>query len=352
MSFKQYGKPSAALLQQKRDFFENNEKYLNRQHDIAAIYASQPRRQSCKNCNLPFNPAEPDFEKDRIGYIICSRCGHLSGIYQDTTAFCNALYVDDSGKSYGSMYEAKDLEAYNYRTASIYSPKAEFLYTSLLATGIEPNQFKYLDFGSGTGYFVSALQKLGLLNIVGSEVSKSQVELGNAMMGSNLLQVHKMDATSELLGSTDANVVSMIGVLEHLQEPRKAMEVLSVNNAVQYLYLSVPVFSLSVFLEKMTTDIFHRHLSSAHTHLYTASSLAYMANEFNFEIVSEWWFGADMVDLFRQIKVTLAKSGASQKVDSLFSEKMLPAIDAMQMELDKKEFSSEVHMLLRKKKTA
>jgi hypothetical protein len=347
-SIKRYGKSSSSLLNQKTSFFEDNDQHLEIQNRIAAVYTAQPERTECKNCATVFNK-NADFVKDGIGYIICDTCSHLSGIYEDTVEFCESLYTKESGKNYAINYNSKTVSDYNYKTGSIYLPKAEFLYSTLLSKGVDPDGLNYMDFGAGSGYFTAALRKLGLTNVKGTEVSKTQVELGNAMMGEEVLNIHNMDDTNETLSNISAEVVSMIGVLEHLQNPREALAMLRDNSNVKYLYISVPTFSLSVFLEILSTDIFHRQLSCGHTHLYTDESLNYMAKEFGFDIVGEWWFGTDMVDLFRHTRVTLEKIKASKKMIDAWSSDFVPLIDAMQLEMDKRKYSSEVHILLEKK---
>ena len=143
--------------------------------------------------------------------------------------------------------------------------------------------------------------------------------------------------------------MSLIGVLEHLQNPRSAMAHIQKNKNIKYVYLSVPLFSLSVFLEMMSNDVYHRQLHGGHTHLYTEKSLQYLAQEFGFDIMSEWWFGTDIVDLYRHIFINLEKKQSSSKLINSFKEMLLPLIDSMQLELDKKHCSSEVHLLLKRK---
>jgi 2-polyprenyl-3-methyl-5-hydroxy-6-metoxy-1,4-benzoquinol methylase len=348
MSIKRYGKSSSALLNQKTSFFEENELHLKNQKRIAAIYTQQPKRTNCKNCNDKLDTAS-DFTKDGIDYVICNQCQHLNGVHEDTTEFCKALYTEDSGATYATNYSSADLKSYNYRTAGIYLPKAEFLYTSLVANKVNPHDLNFLDFGAGSGYFVAGLKKVGLINVIGTEVSKHQVSFGNAMIGEEALQVHEMENSLRVLGETKAQVVSMIGVLEHLQYPREAMKALMDNDNVQYIYISVPTFSLSVYLEILSTEVFNRQLYGGHTHLYTKKSLEHISNEFGFDIIAEWWFGADVVDIFRHIAVTLEQKGTSSKLQKLWKEDFIPVVDAMQVEMDKQHFGSEVHMLLKKK---
>lgn len=344
-----FGKPSLPLLLQKTSFFDENEVLLKKQRETASAYRQQPLRVKCINCNAPIG-MPTDFIKDGIGYVICSNCSHLNGLFEGTEKFFSELYSSDSGEDYAkTFYKVANQDKYNYRTASIYIPKAEFLYTSLLNQKDDPHRFEYFDFGAGSGYFISALKKLGLKNISGTDVSKSQVDYGNDMIGEALLKTHEMKDTEKVLSECPAQVVSMIGVLEHLQNPQGALRAICNNKNVQYLYILVPTLSLSVFLEIFSPNIFHRHLTGGHTHLYTRGSLSHLCNQFGLEVIAEWWFGTDMVDLFRHISVDLRKQDCSERLLSFWKREFIPLLDALQMELDKNLFSSEVHMVLQKK---
>jgi hypothetical protein len=348
MIIKQYGKSSASVIKQKQSFFNDNDKHVKEQKKISDIYMQQATRLCCKNCDEPLK-VEYDFIKNDIEYKICDVCTHLNGAHDDTSEFCSAVYTGGKGEDYAQNYQSIDVEGFNYRLSSIYIPKVEFLYTSLVNDNVNPNKMKYLDFGSGSGYFVGALNRIGLKNVSGTDVSKYQVDFGNKMMGMDFLSTHKLDSTNELLEGCDADIVSLIGVLEHLKDPRGAIACIKKNDKIKYMYISVPLFSLSVFLEMLSSDVYHRQLSAGHTHLYTKESLQYLADEFGFDIISEWWFGTDMVDLYRHIDVEIRKSQCSKKMVNLFQEMILPIIDSMQLELDKKHCSSEVHLLLKKR---
>jgi len=346
---RQYGKSSVSNIRLKQSFFNENDTHVNEQKRISIAYMQQPKRLLCKNCNNKLKTSN-DFVKNEVGFKICGACSHLNGAHEDTQEFCDYVYTEEDGKNYAKAYEEVDIENYNYRLSTVYIPKAEFLYSSLLNDSVNPHQMSYLDFGCGVGYFVGALQKIGLKNIAATDVSEKQVQYGNRMIGCELSSVHKIDNTTELLRTCDANIVSMIGVLEHLSDPYEALKSIRDNKNVQYLYLSVPLFSLSVYLEMFSPTVYHRHLlgTGGHTHLYTQESLQYIINEFDFKISSEWWFGADMVDLYRGILVQMHQNKCSNIVLSDFEKMFTPIIDAMQIELDKKHSSSEVHMLLKK----
>lgn len=342
-----YGKSSSSLLSQKTSFFEENELHIKKQREMALIYKKQPKRKNCKNCNAKIDLSS-DFTKDGIDYVFCDYCQHLNGIYEDTDEFSNAIYSFDLEKMYLDCYKSENKDSYDYRTESIYVPKAEFLYASLQDNNINPHSLEYIDYGAGSGYFVAALKKIGIKRVSGIDVSKSQVDYGNTMLGDKLLKLYSIEDTIKIFRELKSQVVSMIGVLEHLQKPREVLKELKHNNNVKFLYISVPIFSFSVYLEILSPDVFHRHLRSGHTHLYTRKSLSYLMKEFGFEAISEWWFGTDMVDLFRHISVTLKKTNSSKKLMELWRQDFIPFIDEMQLMLDKKHFSSDVHMVLKK----
>ena len=70
-----------------------------------------------------------------------------------------------------------------------------------------------------------------------------------------------------------------------------------------------------------------------------------MANEFNLTRIASWWFGTDMMDLYRSFSVSLSKENYGSNIISLWEEKFGSVIDSLQLELDSKHMSSEVHML-------
>ena len=338
-----YGKSSEDFLPHKKSFFVENNRLLTKGVKINKLYASQPKRNKCKNCNYILG--EPKFKKLHVCYCFCERCGHLNGMSEDTADFCNSVYTDDRGVSYAELYSSKSIDSFNERTRDIYVPKAEFLKDALIYADVQPATLRYADIGAGTGYFVAAMKKIGLVDSVGYEVSDQQIEVGNSMIGSSALNKLEIDKTPELIESLEADVISMIGVLEHLQHPRLVLSALKDNKKLKFFFISVPLFSISVFFEMVFPNVFNRQLSGAHTHLYTETSLKYMAKEFNLELVASWWFGTDMMDLHRSLSTSIRQNSDISKMTSMWNDLFTPLLDNLQLQLDEKHFSSEVHML-------
>jgi predicted TPR repeat methyltransferase len=340
-----YGKPSGDILGLKEPFFRDNEGLLRRSLEIAESYAAQPARTRCMNCAAELGRTA--FRKHGVSYAVCARCTQLNGTNVDTDEFTAALYTSDGGSSYAVTYDAASEDAYRTRLASVYRPKAQFLLAALREDGADPAALRYVDLGAGSGYFVAALLEEGVADARGYDVSEAQVALARHILGDDRVVLHDADQTLRIAAATDAQVVSMIGVLEHLQEPRETLRVLRANPHVQFVYASVPAFSLSVFIELAFPDVFPRHLSGGHTHLYTDASLRWLEGDLGLERVAQWWFGTDVVDLFRSLSVTLAGDEDSAGAVELLREKLGPAIDGMQFGLDERHLASEVHVLWR-----
>ena len=347
MTEKKYGKSFGKLNSFKTNFFENNDGMLKMADGMAKILAAQPKRKTCKICGSSVTEdISVIVTSHGLKYLQCPKCGHLNSEFEDTDDFAGKVYVEDD---YSKNYSEAAKEQYESRRDLIYIPKAEFLRDCLKKEGLEPAEADILDIGAGCGYFVSAVKKLDM-QAVGIEVSASEVEYGNAIGAETLLTCVGLTDSIAYIRDTKANIISAIGVLEHLIHLRKNLDAIRENKNIRYLYASVPMFSFSCAFEASHQDCYNRHMGGTHTHLFTNESIAYMAESIGFEIAYEWRFGSDINDLYRFIMVELGKTG-NQAFASLFSEKFTPLMDEIQLILDKSEFSSELHFILKRKDT-
>jgi 2-polyprenyl-3-methyl-5-hydroxy-6-metoxy-1,4-benzoquinol methylase len=341
-----FGKPSGPLLQRKASFFSDNEDLRENVKRICEFYAQQPLRQVCKTCARPLHGLS--FRKLSVRYIVCDDCGHLNGAHEDTDAFCRFVYTDNSGRTYAKTYSAADKAAYFSRVEAIYTPKAEFLCDVLRQAGEVPQTLSFTDLGAGSGHFVAGLMSVGIKSVAGYDVSEAQLRLARDMVADADFRQHSLDGILSLAETVDTGIISMIGVLEHLQNPRELLAALQRNRHVKYLFISVPMFSPTVCLEAVFPNVFNRHLGAGHTHLYTESSLAWVTKEFGFESIGEWWFGTDVVDLLRDVQVSLVANAKTAQLADRWRDTFVPLVDGMQLEIDRQRQSSEVHMVLKK----
>lgn len=346
---KRYSKPLGNLFSFKQDFFRENDAKLHEFKKIALTYRQQPRRLKCKNCDGPIGFSEASsFSILDIQYSFCECCGHLNGAHEDTDAYCSELYADNLGENYASTYIATTQSGYQNRVDEIYVPKARFLRDALAELGEEPGRL--IDIGAGAGHFVSAAKLSGFTDAIGYEPSKTLVEFGNAMIGQQSLIQHELSDLVSIIKKAEAQVVSMIFVLEHVQSPRSVIQALSENEKIKFVYFSVPLFSPTVLFESVFPDVMPRHLVAGHTHIYTQRSIRYLCDEFGFSPMAEWWFGLDIGDLYRSLWVSLGKAETpNAPLREYLTNEFLPLVDHLQHVLDSAHQCTEVHMLLGKR---
>ena len=325
-----FSKESLSIREIKEDFFLENKKLLDEAISINKFYISQKKRKYCKNCGEEIK--QQDFVSFGVPYSICEKCGHVNGMYEDSEEFVRYLYADDQGDNYKKAY----LKNYEQRVKSIYLPKVEFL------SEVVGNNFSVRDVGCGGGHFLRACELKGI-KAEGIDTSQSLIELGKSKLHTNTLELGDIKSFEDYIENS-TSVVSMIGVLEHLRTPNKAIEAFKRSEA-KYLYISVPLFGLSVFIEHVFPDVFPRHLRGPHTHLYTKESLKYLEKKHDLKIIGEWWFGLDIMDLYRSV---CTQTSGSERFTKSLKPILGDNIDELQHVLDKNKVCSEVHLVFSK----
>jgi hypothetical protein len=341
-----YGKSSGGVSDIKSSFIDREDELFVAQKGVTDLYRRQPVRACCKNCGETIN--EILFTKQNVEYLLCPRCNHLNGAYEDSEEFCRIVYEDTDSQQYANNYVSANKKAYWDRVETIYTPKAEFLLDSLKSLDEDKDHLSFADIGAGSGYFIASMMSCGVTEMVGYETSPYQAKFANSMIGADVVTRNSIDEIEEVILDTRVNVISMIGVLEHLQKPRRILSAIAQNSYIKYFYFSVPLFSMSVFFDLLFQDNFQSQLAGRHTHLYTEKSINWFCNEFNFKRMSSWWFGSDVMHLHRHLIISLRKQNQPEAMIRYFEENLASSVDSMQIGLDKWNLSSEVHMLLKK----
>jgi SAM-dependent methyltransferase len=328
-----FSKPANDILNIKNDFFNHNNFYLNQAINWNKLYANQPKRINCKNCKKKLS--REIFKSHFVNYTICNICSHFNGLHQDTDEFNNFLYKNAKDEKFSKFYNKN----YNLRLRKIYQPKLNFLKEVIK----KPKEI--LDLGCGAGHFVKACE-LKSIKASGYDVSKSMVNLGNKMLKINKIYNFGINDIYKYVRDSTYEVISILGVVEHLKHPDLIFKNFK-NSKAKYLYISVPLFSFSVFLEHAFQDVFPRVLGGVHNHLYTEKSLKYIIKKNKLKIIGEWWFGTDMMDLLRFLKVKSNPKNA-KKFKKNLSYYFISIIDDLQKVLDQKKLCGDVHLVLKK----
>ena len=347
-----FGKSLKDILNVKKGFQEENDRLLKETHEVNKKYNQQPTRKVCKNCEFPIVFKKHDFLNHGIKYKICRNCGHLNGEKEDSVEFANWFYKDDDGAKYLPHY----IKDYEERVSKIYLPKAKYL-VDTLSQICNINKFSQYDMGCGGGHFVAALSSLGV-KAYGYDINKRLINLAKNVWEQNdkpsldnppFNTVASEEELIKKIKSSNVDVISFIGVLEHLRNPNQALNAFYESKA-KYMFFCVPLFSLTTYIENICNSTFPRNLGADHTHLYTFESINYFCEKYSFEQIAQWHFGTDAMDLRRSLIIEASKNNTSEYALKVFQEKILsPKImDELQLVLDKNFVGSEIHMLVKK----
>jgi len=345
-TLKRYGKSMNDVLTIKENFFSDNEKLLLKANQFTEIYRKQPKREICKICREKIPHDTTLFINHGTKYILCKRCGHLNGEYNDGEEYSHALYKTGL---YGGDYREPTRDQFIRRLDAIYIPKARFLVDMLMQ--IEPehmNSYQYMDIGAGAGYMVGAINRFGL-TVKGIEVDNNQVEYANRMLNNPMLECQDILQVTASIKSTKAQVLTFMGVFEHITNLRETFDAIEENPNIKYVFFSVPKLGFTCALESIFPEVYPRHIGGGggHTHLFTNESLNWIFLNWCFNSISEWHFGTDIMDLYRMIIVMLRKNNASNEFSDMVSKMFQEQTDAIQQILDKTGFASEVHILMK-----
>lgn len=337
-----YSKSSSFYLDSKKDYFQNNDKLLFNELKRNELYTKQPERIFCKLCETPLTK-KVDFQSHGVGYKFCENCSHLNGKFDDTKEFSEKIYIENDGAQYNNYIS----QNWTKKILEIYSPKVDFLIDVFGS-----NNFEILDVGCGCGYFVYASIEKNI-RALGLDVNKSMIDFGNTLIyekfNNNPLALVDEHGFFEAIINSNADIISAIGVIEHLREPRKLFDAFKKSNA-RYIYYSVPMLSFSSVLENIFKEIYPRQLAGGHTHLFTEASLQKMQEIMGVKSIAEWRFGTDAIDLYRHSITMLEKNNASQKLIDLIQSELGSSLDEIQSIFDRNHFCSEIHCIAEKSK--
>ena len=328
-----FSKSSKKILNLKKNFLEKNNQLTKQAQRWNKFYNKQPSRKLCKICEKPLS--KKIFKSHFAHYTICKFCGHFNGLNKDTKRFNEFLYKKDSGQKFSKFY----LKDYKSRVENISKPKLEFLKKIL------KGKKEILELGSGAGHFLKACE-LNSIKATGYDVNSSMVKLGEKMLKKNQIKKFNIDDIYNMVLNCDKEVITILGVIEHLEFPNLIFENFKKSKA-KYMFFAVPMISLTVFLEHSFQNTFPRVLGGVHNHLYSEKSLNYILKKNKLKAIGEWWFGSDMIDLMRTLLIN------SNPIDKLEYKKYLDnyfisLIDDLQNVLDKKKLCGDVHMVVSK----
>lgn len=321
----------------KKSLQDKNSSLLKEVLSINKMYLKQTKRKYCKNCLKPIK--KTSFVSFGVSYSLCKVCNHINGLNEDTDKFLNYLYYSDKSKE-KINYAKRYLEDFEIKVKNIYLPKARFLKKI-----IKKKNIKLLDLGCGGGHFLKACESLNI-EARGYDSNKKLINLANKKLKKNDASFAKIEDIEDIILNSEGDCISLISVLEHIQNPSDFFKIFKKSN-FKYIYISIPLFSLTSLLEHSFKEVFPRNLYGPHTHMYTKESIYYIIKKNNLKIAGEWWFGSDFSDLSRSL-LTTSKFKNNSDYKLLFNKFFYKHIDKLQSVLDKEKMSSDLQIIVKK----
>ena len=327
-----YSKKNDDLVRIKESLMFENKINLKNTLKINSLYNKQKKRDKCIICNYQLKSY--DFKSHNVKYSFCKRCDHLNGKFLINKNFNEKIYSYNDGKEYSKKYSKLYLDRLN----KIYLPKVKFM------KSVIKKKLTVLDIGCGAGHFVKSCE-LYNIKAEGVDPNKTLVNFGKKYLKKNSILCLIFENTLEKIYNTKSDLISCIFVLEHLENPNEIFKAFKQSDA-KYFYLAVPLFSFSSYIENVFNNIYPRQLGGTHTNLYSKNSLNFISKKYNLKIIGEWWFGSDLMDLYRSFYLSFNEtSGVFEKK---FREYFFKHINKLQSILDHSCSSSEVHLILKK----
>ncbi len=302
----------------------------------------QPKRENCLLCAVRIND-ELTFLHRSIKYVRCKNCGHI----QTQVVTPSGYPHEQSGDTnFDKIYPALEIDAYISRRKRIYEPKLEWALKHLRQ--LEPqikhySKIKWLELGSGAGYFLSALKENGIHDIVGIEKNVTLAEFSNDTIGDHTICY--AGELADVLLEYPADIYVAFFVLEHIENPQQFWHVLEQLPKDTIFIFSVPMFGFATLLESAFVDYAARNLDNAvHTQLYSEESINFALKKSGYEKIAQWVFGQDSHDLMRLMLLKLENLYSKELLKEI-QEKLLKILDPVQAVLDQNYLSDARHVI-------
>jgi len=278
-----------------------------------------------------------------FSYFICESCNHLFLKDIPDEDAIHRLYSGEANQDVANQAHIyADDQSWKDRVEYISKPKLNFI-IDVIKT-IDSSEISLLDIGCGGGEILKAccdrnIKSLGIdsdKELISFCVSK-KLDAVCTYVDDNISHIVKRK-------NKQINCVSLINVLEHIENPTNFLQLLSlVEN--EYFVFEVPLHpSLSTIINILSEELTYRHVYPPdHLHIFTKESISHMLNKIGFKEIACWYFGQDFSFLNSFLKHNLV----AKSKDAYFSI-FFDLCDNLQKSLDEKEFSDTAFVIAKK----
>jgi len=251
-------------------------------------------------------------------YHECSSCGHIFCASPVDYQSARALYdgVSSVRSLQGQVY--LDPNVFEERLGTIARPKVEFVCEALSHWGFKKGGGLWVDIGCGVGEVLVAAREAGFrVRGVESDIEESSfVSSLGIEVENQFLDEHS--AADVLSG---ASVISMVNVLEHIENPIAFLKLARsfCDNAI--VVFEVPRHpSLSSLNNKLFPELSSRHIYPPdHLHIFSERSVEALLAECGLKRLATWYFGQDIADLLTCVGLTRSAVDEGELWDQLMN---------------------------------
>jgi hypothetical protein len=338
-----YSKPSSDIQVESEKIRQNSLENYKEQKHISKIIDSFKLRKKCVCCGTKRTGTK--FTHREVSFYECEICSHIQTV--------NTIPIDFPEKystkfGYSKIYPKLSTYEYSERVTRIYEPKFDWIINSLSEsqnyTKKEILEKKWLEIGSGAGYFLNAACKGGVRNIKGFERNDDLCNMSNETNLESETILWK-ENFSDILDKTNAEIYCTFFVLEHVDDLSLIWRKIKEKPLGTIFVFSVPVFGVSSLLEEYFEKQYARNLDGVvHTHIFTDLSINYGLHVAECKLLSEWIFGQDFSDFLRFTTNNI--SGVSKtKIHTELIKRISDLHDEFQTVLDLNRLSDQRHIL-------
>jgi 2-polyprenyl-3-methyl-5-hydroxy-6-metoxy-1,4-benzoquinol methylase len=213
----------------------------------------------CKFKNTEtISPKVRDSKKHRV--IKCKKCKHIQLFPIPNEA--------EEKKFYDENLQDKNIEFFGGLKENRIKSKEDTLRRVNFVKKLIPKKGKILEVGSGHGFFLESMEKLGY-DITGIEISKEKRRFAQKITKSKILNVNLLTKDIEL---KKFDVIVLFHVLEHLSNPSNFLKkISSLLNSRGKIILEVPNSDDKQLLSNLAYREFY--WQRAHLHYFNPKSL-------------------------------------------------------------------------------
>lgn len=286
-----YGKD---IKMRKIRSFEDERKYNERAKRAAETYFAEEGSRSGSVCRV-CGSDETSLYFEAYGRYLYYECHCCGSIFLDNLPKLEEMYrIDDVSNTKSYI----DDNLFEERVRQLQLPKVDFVLDVCKRNNIVSTT--WVDVGAGGGQLLAAIQSRKI-KAYGVESDKAEIEFmrgkGFSVLEAFIEPNSKNKGIEELL--TNADVVSLMMVLEHVEKPAEIMDYLyKTMQSGTVFVLEVPRHpSVASFANLMFKNIAYRHITvPVHLQIFTEKAVS-MLFEGKFRQLGKWGYGEGFSDL-------------------------------------------------------